>query len=96
MGELRKKYKSASRALGTLGEVLNEEYSLIVRDAAIQRFEYTYETVWKTIKVYLREDEGIVANPPKSVFREALTTRLLSDEIVSYSHRKNTASCRTS
>lgn len=82
MGELRKKARSARKALTTLEEVLNKDFSLIVRDAAIQRFEYTFETVWKATKVYLAEEEGIIANSPKAVFREALTTALLSDEQV--------------
>lgn len=82
MAELRKKAASAQKALSTLEEILNEDFSLIVRDAAIQRFEYTFETIWKATKVYLSEEEGIIANSPKAVFREALTSGLLSDKQV--------------
>lgn len=77
MEELRKKYQYARKAWDTLDEVLKEDFSSVVRDAAIQRFEYTFETTWKVLKVYLKEREGIIANSPKSVFREALyNTRL--------------------
>ncbi|HEX6981601.1 MAG TPA: HI0074 family nucleotidyltransferase substrate-binding subunit [Balneolaceae bacterium] len=79
---MRKKAASAQKALSTLEEILNEDFSLIVRDAAIQRFEYTFETIWKATKVYLSEEEGIIANSPKAVFREALTSGLLSDKQV--------------
>lgn len=78
MGELEKKFDSATKALRTFEEVLGEPYSKIVRDAAIQRFEYSFEISWKTLQTYLKEKEGIVANSPKSAFREALPTDILS------------------
>jgi len=75
--ELKKKYQYARKAWDTLNEVLKEDFSSVVRDAAIQRFEYTFETTWKVLKVYLKEREGIIANSPKSVFREALSVGIL-------------------
>lgn len=54
----------AKRALMTLEEVLKEPFSPIVRDASIQRFEYTFEISWKLIREYLKEKEGIVCNSP--------------------------------
>ena len=68
--------------MGTLGEILQEPFSLIVRDATIQRFEYTFEAVWKCLKAYLLEVEGITCQAPKSCFREALVTGLLTEEEV--------------
>ncbi|MDP2218037.1 MAG: nucleotidyltransferase substrate binding protein [Methanolobus sp.] len=61
----------AGRALRTLEEVLREPLSPIVRDASIQRFEYTFEVTWKLTKEYMKDVEGIVCNSPKSCFREA-------------------------
>lgn len=58
-------------------EILSKSYTLIIRDAAIQRFEYTFEICWKTLQAYLKEKEGIIANSPKSVYREALSANLL-------------------
>ena len=55
----------------TWEEVLNEPYTEIVRDATIQRFEYCFELLWKTIKLYLREKESIECQSPKSCIREA-------------------------
>lgn len=80
MGKLRKKYQSACKALTALEEVLEEPYSQIVQDAAIQRFEFTFEICWKTVQTYLKEAEGIVANSPKSVFREAFSIELITEE----------------
>jgi len=53
------------RALDTFKEILNEPFSIIVRDAAIQRFEYSFEAIWKLLKEYLNKKEGIICNSPK-------------------------------
>jgi nucleotidyltransferase substrate binding protein (TIGR01987 family) len=36
-------------------EVMQEKKTMIVRDSAIQRFEFTFELVWKTLKAYLQK-----------------------------------------
>lgn len=76
--ELRK--KDAKRALGTLKDIVEEPYSIIIRDATIQRFEYTFEAFWKFIREYLKENEGIIANSPKACFKEIFSIGLLSEE----------------
>ncbi len=69
-----------SRALATLEEVLRQPSTPIVRDAAIQRFEYTFEAVWKLLKIYLLVRHGIETASPKSCFREALRIGILNEE----------------
>lgn len=44
------KYEGAFRALLTLEEALKAEYSIFIQDAAIQRFEYTTEALWKCLQ----------------------------------------------
>ncbi|MHC4292337.1 MAG: nucleotidyltransferase substrate binding protein [Planctomycetota bacterium] len=52
---LKNRLKTAQKALGTLNELLTDEKpSIIVRDAAIQRFEYSFEALWKTGSRFLR------------------------------------------
>ncbi len=80
MEKLTSATQSAQRALLTLAEVLQLPVDTIVRDASIQRFEYTFESVWKLLKVYLQSQEGIVCNSPKSCFRHAFRAGLLSME----------------
>jgi len=70
----------ASRALSTLREILAEEFSIIVRDAAIQRFEYTFEVAWKLLREHLRVKEGIISNSPKTCFRNAFKADLLDEK----------------
>jgi len=48
------------------------------QDGVIQRFEFTYELVWKTIKRILAF-KGIIINNPRDVFREAAKQKLIND-----------------
>ena len=80
MEKLKERLQSCLAALDTLDEVLRLPFSVIVRDAALQRFEYSFESTWKLLKTYLEMYEGVVCNSPKSCFREALPVGLLSRE----------------
>ena len=71
----------ARRALGTLQEILAlEAPTRVERDAAIQRFEYTCEAVWKTAQRYLQEVEGISVGSPKGSIRASRDVGLVTDE----------------
>ena len=78
MEKLSDRLASCQRAVATLDEILQAPASVIVRDASIQRFEYSFESLWKLLKAYLDQQEGIVCNSPKACFREALKIGLLS------------------
>ena len=77
MERLTERLAIARRALGTLEELSREPFSKIVRDAAIQRFEYTFEAVWKAAQRYLDLMEGFEVGSPKTVFRTCLDAGLL-------------------
>ena len=49
----------AHKALESLESILNETVTIIVRDATIQRFEYTSEAVWKAVCYSLLKYESI-------------------------------------
>lgn len=80
MERLKLRCRTAEKALKTLESILKERYSVVIRDATVQRFEYTFEVVWKFLKAYLKEKEGRVSNSPKSCFREAFALELMSAE----------------
>lgn len=80
MERLRLKYQDAFNALKTIEDILKEPFSMIVRDATIQRFEYTFEALWKFLKEYLKEKEGIVSNSPKACFKEIFSLGFLTEE----------------
>ncbi len=50
-------------------------------DATIQRFEFTFELFWKTMKTFLNQ-KGVEVNYPKDVLKEAYATHFLEDEAV--------------
>ncbi len=79
MERLNLKYESSLKAFKTLKQMAGEPYSLMMRDATILRFEYTFETVWKFLKEFLKEKEGKVENSPKAIFRAYFSTGHLTE-----------------
>jgi nucleotidyltransferase substrate binding protein (TIGR01987 family) len=63
----------------TLHEALRAPKSDIVRDAAIQRFEYSYETTWKAAQRFLSEREGLEAHSPTAAVRSSHSVGLLEE-----------------
>ena len=52
--------------------------SQLEKEGLVQRFEYTFELGWKTLKDYL-ESKGIEAKYPRDVIRESFRNELLED-----------------
>lgn len=76
------KLEQLKKAIQAWKMALEEPYSDIARDASIQRYEFTFELLWKTVKIFLKEFEGIECQFPKSCFREArLFLKLTEKEI---------------
>ena len=80
MDKLNQRLVTCRQALDTLDEALQMPFSVIVRDGTIQRFEYSFETVWKLLKLYLAEHEGVICNSPKRCFREVFNAGILSSQ----------------
>lgn len=78
-GSVSERIEVATRVQATLVEVLEQPAGAIVRDAAIQRFEYSLETVWKAAQAYLRVHEGIDVGSPKGAVRSSREAGLLTD-----------------
>jgi nucleotidyltransferase substrate binding protein (TIGR01987 family) len=82
MERLKQRIQIANKAIKTLDEVLAiESPNAIERDALIQRFEYSFEAIWKTVKMFLNSVEGVEANSPKAVVRASMGTGLFSEEM---------------
>ena len=67
------------KALGRLHEALALEQTPIVRDALIQRFEFTYELGWKTMFYWLRSEGESVPEMARAVFQRAFQAGLIVD-----------------
>lgn len=49
------------------------------KDGVIQRFEFTFELLWKTLKIFL-EYKGLEVKTPRDSFKESFRINLLEDE----------------
>ena len=52
-------------------------------ESVVQRFEVCYDTMWKALRLYLRDEMGIpdVPNSPRPIFRIASENNLLASPI---------------
>ena len=81
MEKLKERLALAERAVSKLEELASmDEWTEVERDAMIQRFEFSYEILWKCAKDYLRVFEGIDAASPRRVIRECQRIGILSAE----------------
>ncbi|HXF86332.1 MAG TPA: HI0074 family nucleotidyltransferase substrate-binding subunit [Anaerolineales bacterium] len=81
MERMKERLENALRALATFEKIANlEKPSEIERDAAIQRFEYTFETTWKAAQTYLADQGVREIGSPKSVIRASLKMEMFDEE----------------
>lgn len=79
MDRLETRLQESQKASKTFLDALTiKNPTTLERDGTIQRFEYTFETVWKTAQLYLTQQESLNANSPKSVIRELGEAGILS------------------
>lgn len=80
----KQRFGNFDRACGLLEEALRtrapESFSDLEKEGLVQRFEYTFELAWKTLKDYL-EYTGVVLEQvtPRHVIRQAFSARILED-----------------
>lgn len=63
-----------TRLEGALAQPVNE----FVRDSAIQRFEFTFELFWKSLKAYA-EESGVEAYSPRDSVRTAFQLGVIQE-----------------
>jgi nucleotidyltransferase substrate binding protein (TIGR01987 family) len=77
---LQDSMESLGNALDRFGEALaHPDPDDIVMDGTIQRFEFTFELFWKTLRRFLQR-EGIDTASPKNTVRHAYRRGLLERE----------------
>lgn len=65
------------KAAARLREAVAEPENAIVRDAVIQRFEFSFELVWKALKLYL-ERQGHECGGPRPTLKKAFAEGLIT------------------
>ena len=66
-----------ANAAARLSEAVAHPESDIVRDAVIQRFEFSFELTWKTLKLYL-ERQGHECGGPRATLKKAFAEALVT------------------
>jgi nucleotidyltransferase substrate binding protein (TIGR01987 family) len=69
------------RAVDKLSDVLKQEKNEYIRDSAIQRFEFTFDLAWKSMKAFL-EESGITAYSPRDTIKGAFQVGLIDEDPV--------------
>lgn len=81
------KIGNLKKAYNNLKKVPEMTYEMQIQvEVASKRFEYTYESLWKVIKLYLLEQHGLNCYSPVECFKHAFQIGLISsqDESVFY------------
>jgi len=71
--------KKLKKAHQRLKEGITQAKDELGKDGVIQRFEFTFELLWKALKLYL-EHQGIIVKTPRDSFVEAFRVDLIGDE----------------
>ncbi|HMN47606.1 MAG TPA: HI0074 family nucleotidyltransferase substrate-binding subunit [Ignavibacteriaceae bacterium] len=77
--ELKYSIEKFNKALLRLNNGIKKAKDQLDNDGVIQRFEFTFELLWKTLRLFLL-DEGIITKSPKEALKEAFRFGLIKDE----------------
>ncbi len=69
-------------AFARLKEAIPQVQNQLDKDGAIQRFEFVFELVWKTLKDYAEDRGRFDAASPKDAFRVAADLGLIDDPLI--------------
>jgi nucleotidyltransferase substrate binding protein (TIGR01987 family) len=79
----KQRFENFDRACKLLSEALQNgpsALSALEKEGVIQRFEYSLELAWKTVKDYLEEGGSIISPvTPRQVLKDAFAAKIISD-----------------
>lgn len=78
MNEINISLQNYRKAVNRLHSGIEEAQNELDQDGVLQRFEFTFELFWKTLKLTLNY-EGIECYSPRSCIKEAYRQKLLTD-----------------
>lgn len=78
----KQRFNNLRKAFGQLADGIQryekEPTDKLIQEGIIQRFEYTFELTWKTLKDYLASERELVKSP-RSVIKKAFEYELLNE-----------------
>lgn len=79
----KQRFQNFDRAYRLLADALKngpDTLSLLEKEGVVQRFEFTFDLAWKTLKDYMEESGlKLPLSLPRAVLKEAFTAGLLKD-----------------
>ncbi len=79
--ELNYSIEKFNKALSKLNTGIKKAKDQLDNDGVIQRFEFTFVLLWKTLRLFLLA-EGITTKSPKEALKESFRFGLIKDEEV--------------
>ena len=77
--EIRYAFSKLEKAFVKLNEGVNTAEDELEKDGVIQRFEFSLELIWKTLRLFLK-NSGIEVKTPKESLKEAFKIGWIKDE----------------
>jgi len=75
----RQRFQNLEKAYHQLKAGVDQKsFTDLEKEGIVQRFEYTFELVWKTLKDYL-ESQDVIAEFPRDIFKQAFHYNLIDD-----------------
>ena len=80
--KLKKKVKYLQKTFNKLKECKEFKFEHVINvELSAKRFEYTYEILWRTIKLYLLEEKGLECYSPMDCFKLAFQVKLIPENL---------------
>ncbi|MGH2643876.1 MAG: HI0074 family nucleotidyltransferase substrate-binding subunit [Chitinophagaceae bacterium] len=87
--KFRANLESLTKAVSTFKTSLEKDFSGLdptgidlIKNGRIQKFEYSIELAWKTSKLFLESELGIISNSPKDVYRVMFQNKLIDEKLL--------------
>ena len=81
--------KELKQAFARLKEAIPEVKNQLDQDGVIQRFEFVFELMWKTLKDYAEDKGRLDAASPKDAFRVAADLGLIDNPLIWFDFLKS-------
>lgn len=80
MKRLKERFEDYTKALDKLKAAILEQPTEIIIDGTLQRYEFTFELAWKTMKDYL-EYNGIIDDvaAPRAIIKSAYSSKIIKN-----------------
>lgn len=81
MNKMTNYLRALERLQEAVGMYQAQRDNSLYQDGLIQRFEFTTELAWKSLKEYLEDQGAELRGTPKAVLKEAFSAGLVQEEL---------------